>query len=45
MKSHDGMILTGETEELIEKPVPMSFIHHKSMDKLTVANHTPALYL
>jgi hypothetical protein len=30
MESHGGMILTGETEELGEKPVPVPHFHHKS---------------
>jgi hypothetical protein len=29
-ESHGGIIFTGETEELGEKPVPMLLVHHKS---------------
>jgi hypothetical protein len=29
MESHGGMILTGETEELWEKPVAMPLFHQK----------------
>jgi hypothetical protein len=30
MDSHGGMILTGETEEVGEIPVPVHFSHHRS---------------
>jgi hypothetical protein len=30
MENDGGMILTGKTKELGEKPVPVHFVHHKS---------------
>jgi hypothetical protein len=30
MEKGDGVILTGKTEELGEKPVPVSLVYHKS---------------